>query len=190
MEGPHLPDSDGDHEQSNMIHRDHAWTQHNAAEHGTLQRLHAVWHDSPILCKDRYARLAVLCEGGGGSHLPDSTLRRIWGTDPASKGVRPLSIQNSRHPAAQMSTSAPHPERHVKGCMHQRHVRCWQERNPQLSWTGVQGSTPHSAAGAHTPKSRNGVLPRCLTCASNALRVCHQLGRHELRGTFRIIGIL
>ena len=95
------------------------------------------------------------CEGGRGSHLPDSTLRRIWGTDPASKGVRPLSIQKSRHPAAQMSTSAPHPgrqERHVKGCMHQRQAHCLQERKPQLSWTAVQGSTLHSAAGVDMPK--------------------------------------
>ena len=73
---------------------------------------------APFLAKTR--RALVLCEGGRGSHLPDSTLCRIWGTDPASKGVRPLSIQKSRHPAAQMSTSAPHPGRqrsHVKGCM-------------------------------------------------------------------------
>ena len=70
-------------------------------------------------------RLITQCgrnDGGRGSHLPNSTLRRIWGTDPASKGVRPLSIQKSRHPAAQMSTSAPHPGRqelHVKDCMQQ-----------------------------------------------------------------------
>ena len=135
----------------------------------------------------------MLCEGGSGSHLPDSTLRRIWGTDPASKGVRPLSIQKSRHPAAQMSTSAPHPgrqESHVKGCMQQDMPAAVAEKDATAELDRGAGiCTAPSSRWGHASK-HSWILPKCLTCASNALRVCHQLGRHELRGTFRINIIL